>query len=79
MPGIPGNGEHDRLGLSKKIPDYEEVKDEGTKLEEVNNVFTPFFSVYKRICYDDTGKSQKYCCNCLLNKKILHCNEGFIS
>lgn len=31
---MPMNGENDRLGLSKKTPDYEEVKDEETKLEE---------------------------------------------
>ncbi|UQZ49010.1 DUF4467 domain-containing protein [Bacillus sp. PK3-037] len=34
MTGMPGNGENDRLGLSKKTPDYEEVKGEETKLEE---------------------------------------------
>ncbi|MBT2627411.1 cystatin-like fold lipoprotein [Bacillus sp. ISL-32] len=31
---MPGNGENDRLGLSKKIPDYEEAKGEETNLEE---------------------------------------------
>lgn len=30
---MPGNGENDRLGLSKKIPDYEEAKGEETKLK----------------------------------------------
>ncbi|MHB9998931.1 cystatin-like fold lipoprotein [Bacillus spizizenii] len=34
MDSMPGNGENDRLGLSKKTPDYEEVKSEETKLEE---------------------------------------------
>ncbi|WP_412055471.1 cystatin-like fold lipoprotein [Bacillus inaquosorum] len=34
MDSMPGNGENDRLGLSKKTPDYEEVKGEETKLEE---------------------------------------------
>lgn len=28
------NGENDRLGLSKKTPDYEEAKGKETKLEE---------------------------------------------
>ncbi|MEC0592089.1 cystatin-like fold lipoprotein [Bacillus inaquosorum] len=34
MDSMPGNGENDRLGLSKKTPDYEEAKGEETKLEE---------------------------------------------
>ncbi|WP_407711686.1 cystatin-like fold lipoprotein [Bacillus inaquosorum] len=34
MDSMPGNGENDRLGLSKKTTDYEEVKGEETKLEE---------------------------------------------
>ncbi|WP_376768338.1 cystatin-like fold lipoprotein [Bacillus rugosus] len=34
MGGMPMNGENDRLGLSKKTPDYEEAKGEETKLEE---------------------------------------------
>ncbi|MCY7901552.1 DUF4467 domain-containing protein [Bacillus inaquosorum] len=34
MDSMPGNGENDRLGLSKKTPDYEESKGEETKLEE---------------------------------------------
>ncbi|WP_433961320.1 cystatin-like fold lipoprotein [Bacillus cabrialesii] len=34
MDSMPGNGENDRLGLSKKTPDYEEVKGKETKLEE---------------------------------------------
>ncbi|MEC5227705.1 cystatin-like fold lipoprotein [Bacillus inaquosorum] len=34
MDSMPGNGENDRLGLSKKTPDYEEVKGQETKLEE---------------------------------------------
>lgn len=34
MTDMPGNGENDRLGLSKKTPDYEEVKGEETELEE---------------------------------------------
>lgn len=36
------NGENDRLGFSKKTPDYEEAKDEETKLG-VKRVFTPLF------------------------------------
>ncbi|WP_415859167.1 cystatin-like fold lipoprotein [Bacillus halotolerans] len=31
---MPGNGENDRLGLSKKTPDYEEVKGDETNLKE---------------------------------------------
>ncbi|MEW6980836.1 MULTISPECIES: hypothetical protein [Bacillus] len=31
---LPMNGENDRLGLSKKTLDYEEAKDEETKLVE---------------------------------------------
>ncbi|WAE50318.1 cystatin-like fold lipoprotein [Bacillus subtilis] len=42
MEGMPINGENDRLGLSKKTPDYEEAKDEETKLG-VKRVFTPLF------------------------------------
>ncbi len=34
MSDMPGNGENDRLGLSKKTPDYEEAKGKETKLEE---------------------------------------------
>ncbi|MCY8675627.1 cystatin-like fold lipoprotein [Bacillus spizizenii] len=34
MDSMPGNGENDRLGLSKKTPEYEEVKGKETKLEE---------------------------------------------
>ncbi|MHA6164696.1 cystatin-like fold lipoprotein [Bacillus mojavensis] len=34
MDSMPGNGENDRLGLSKKTPAYEEAKGEETKLEE---------------------------------------------
>ncbi|MDN4184931.1 DUF4467 domain-containing protein [Bacillus subtilis] len=34
MDGMPMNGDNDRLGLSKKTPDYEEAKGEETKLEE---------------------------------------------
>ncbi|MEG7379703.1 cystatin-like fold lipoprotein [Bacillus subtilis] len=34
MSDMPGNGENDRLGLSKKTPDYEEAKGKKTKLEE---------------------------------------------
>ncbi|MCY8802627.1 cystatin-like fold lipoprotein [Bacillus spizizenii] len=34
MSDMPGNGENDRLGLSKKTPDYEEVKGKETNLEE---------------------------------------------
>lgn len=39
---MPMNGENERLGLSKKTPDYEEAKDEETKLG-VKRVFTPLF------------------------------------
>lgn len=31
MTDMPGNGENDKLGLSKKTPDYEEVKGKETK------------------------------------------------
>ncbi|WP_409509761.1 cystatin-like fold lipoprotein [Bacillus spizizenii] len=34
MSDMPGNGENDRLGLSKKTPDYEEAKGKETKLKE---------------------------------------------
>ncbi|MCY8057820.1 DUF4467 domain-containing protein [Bacillus spizizenii] len=34
MSNMPGNGENDRLGLSKKTPDYEEAKGKETKLKE---------------------------------------------
>ncbi|AMK71145.1 hypothetical protein Bateq7PJ16_0580 [Bacillus subtilis] len=34
MTDMPGNGENDRLGLSRKTPDYEEAKGKETKLEE---------------------------------------------
>ncbi|MED0870028.1 cystatin-like fold lipoprotein [Bacillus spizizenii] len=34
MDSMPGNGENDRLGLSQRTPDYEEVKGKETKLEE---------------------------------------------
>ncbi|MDQ1852703.1 cystatin-like fold lipoprotein [Bacillus stercoris] len=34
MDDMPMNGENDRLGLSRKTPDYEEAKGEKTKLEE---------------------------------------------
>ncbi|MBU8571822.1 DUF4467 domain-containing protein [Bacillus subtilis] len=34
MDGMPMNDENDRLGLSRKTPDYEEVKGKETKLEE---------------------------------------------
>lgn len=34
MSDMPGNGENDRLGLSKKTLDYEEAKGKAAKLEE---------------------------------------------
>lgn len=34
MSDMPGNGENDRLGLSKKTLDYEEPKGKEAKLEE---------------------------------------------
>lgn len=34
MDGMPMNDENDRLGLSRKTPDYEEAKGKETKLEE---------------------------------------------
>lgn len=34
MSDMPGNGENDRLGLSKKTLDYEEAKGKEAKLEE---------------------------------------------
>lgn len=34
MGDMPGNGENDRLGLSKKTLDYEEAKGKEAKLEE---------------------------------------------
>jgi len=34
MDGMPMNDENDRLGLSRKTPDYGEAKGKETKLEE---------------------------------------------
>ncbi|PRR96059.1 hypothetical protein C6W24_15790 [Bacillus atrophaeus] len=48
MSDMPGNGENDRLGLSKKTLDYEKVKGKEAKLEEKPCVCSSFF-LSKRI------------------------------